>query len=123
MGGDAGDVDEAAEVRVGGLDGFEKVAGAGVIGGVELGFAAGLDEGGGVDDGVDAGDGGSERGGVGDVADGLFVREREPLPAAGAAEEGADVVALGGELLGDVGAEEAGGAGDEDVHRAAPAPE
>lgn len=89
----------------------------------------GLDEGGGVEDGVAAGGGVEDGGVVGDVAvrevEGAAVRGggREGGEVAGGADEGADGVAVGQEGGAQPPAEETGRAGQQDLHPYFPAPD
>ncbi len=69
-------------------------------------------------DGVHAGDRGRQRPCVRDVASRLLEFEPgEEATAARSAKDQPDGVPFAGEPLGDVGAEEAAGTGDEDFHR------
>jgi hypothetical protein len=115
------------ETLDGGLDeDFEEDGGAEVVdGGVVFDFVHGLadaDGGGEVEDGVDVVEGGFEGLAVADVADEEFDVFVEVVGAGGVLAvdlrrqivQSADVVAVGEEFIGEVGADEACAAGDED---------
>lgn len=114
----AGDEDEPA--GAGGPRGVHEPPCAGDVRLVELGAAAVVDDpGGAVQHGVAVRGGGAQRVLVRQVADGEFDTGQgtEPCGVAALAHQGAYVMALAQAGVDEVAAEEAGGPGDQDVHR------